>query len=346
MSLSTRRPIGIPGSVRPPRSASTTRGREHTVRSQDDLTSPSIDNRYRTTPHSQRSRSVPRQESDNPYRPQRMETAPPMPSHSPRHSTQSSVSSTSTGSSAVSAASTAPSSLWDYVGWKGSAASPAVESEGRVSSPEPLEPSTQPDTLNTSTLWSRVTAVAGGLSVNVSKAWETKDDLPEPDTPPGHDSRVTAALKKHYIKQVSDPRQLPAWLFSDIERQVVRSYSQQEPSSSDGRDVVRNSPLTHEHPVPVRSRTRRDDAYTSPQATIRRERMEAATYNDEAPGPTRAATRLRAMRDARRGSPVEREAYAPAPTPVLEPEPRPVVVVAPPRPRAGLPARPRALRRE
>ncbi|CAE6513514.1 unnamed protein product [Rhizoctonia solani] len=221
MSLSTRRPIGIPGSVRPPRSASTTRGREHTVRSQDDLTSPSIDNRYRATPHSQRSRSVPRQDSDNPYRQQRMETAPPMPSHSPRHSTQSSVSSTSTGSSAVSAASTAPSSLWDYVGWKGSAASPAVESEGRVSSPEPLELSAQPDTLSTSTLWSRVTAVAGGLSVNVSKAWETKDDLPEPDTPPGHDSRVTAALKKHYIKQVSDPRQLPAWLFSDIERQGV-----------------------------------------------------------------------------------------------------------------------------
>ncbi|CAE6439919.1 unnamed protein product [Rhizoctonia solani] len=250
MSLSTRRPAGIPGSVRPPRSASTTRGREHTTRSQDNSVSPSSDNRYRMTPHSQRSGSVPRQGSDNPYRPQRMETAPPMPSHSPRHSTQSSVSSTSTGSSAVSAVSTAPSSLWDYVGWKGSAASPAVESEGRVSSPEPLEPSTQPDVINTSTLWSRVTAAAGGLSVNVSKAWETKDDVPEPDTPPGHDSRVTTALKKHYIKQVSNPHQLPAWLFSDIERQVGRSYSQREPSYSDSQDVAHNSPLTHERPVP------------------------------------------------------------------------------------------------
>ncbi|KAL5635966.1 hypothetical protein ACGC1H_004688 [Rhizoctonia solani] len=345
MSLSTRRPAGIPGSVRPPRSASTTRGREHTTRSQDNSVSPSSDNRYRMTPHSQRSGSVPRQGSDNPYRPQRMETAPPMPSHSPRHSTQSSVSSTSTGSSAVSAVSTAPSSLWDYVGWKGSAASPAVESEGRVSSPEPLEPSTQPDVINTSTLWSRVTAAAGGLSVNVSKAWETKDDVPEPDTPPGHDSRVTTALKKHYIKQVSNPHQLPAWLFSDIERQVGRSYSQREPSYSDSQDVAHNSPLTHERPVPVRSRTRSDDAYTSSQATSRSERMGATAYNDEAPGPTRAAARLRAMRDARRGPPVEQGAYTPASAPVPVPEPRPAVV-APPRPRAGLPARPRVSRRE
>ncbi|CAE6491778.1 unnamed protein product [Rhizoctonia solani] len=264
-----------------------------------------------------------------------------MPSHSPRHSVQSSGSSTSTGSSAVSPASTAPSSLWDYVGWKGSVTSPAVEREEMIPSPEPLEP----NTTNASTLWSRMAAVAGGLSVNVNinKAWETQDDLPEPDTPPGRDSRVTTALKKHYIKQVNDPRQLPAWLFTDIERQVGQSYSQREPRSSGGRDeIMRNSPPTHEYPAPVRSRARHNHAYTSSQPTIRRERIEGVTYDGEAPGPNRVATRLRTMRDARRGPPIEREAYAPAQAP---PEPQPVVV-APPRPRVGLPARPGRPRRE
>ncbi|CUA72419.1 hypothetical protein RSOLAG22IIIB_01088 [Rhizoctonia solani] len=279
MSLSTRRPPGSAGPFRPPLSASTARGREPTIRAQDDSPSSSSDNRYRTTPHSQRSRSVPRQGSGNSYRSRRVEVAPPMPSptpsHSPRHSVQSSVSSAGTGSSTVSAASTAPSSLWDYVGWKGNTTSAVGEREEAIPSPEPLEPSAQPDATNTSTLWSRVAAAAGGLSVNVSKAWEAKDDLPEPDTPPGRDSRITTALKKHYIKQVSDPRQLPAWLFSDIERQVGQSHSRHEPRSFDDQDEEHNSPPAHERPAPVRSRTRRDDAYTSPQANTRRERMEA-----------------------------------------------------------------------
>ncbi|CAE6519013.1 unnamed protein product [Rhizoctonia solani] len=351
MSLSTRRPPGIPSSVRPPRSTSTSRGREPIIRAQDDLPSLPNDNRYRTTSQSQRSRSVPRQGSDNPFRSQRTEVVPPMPSNSSRHSTQSSVSSSSSGSSAVSAASTAPSSLWDYVGWKGGAATPAGEHEERIPSPEPLDSSTQPDTSNPSSIWSRVTAVAGGLSVNVGKAWEVKDDLPEPDTPPGRDSRVTTALKKHYIKQVSDPRQLPDWLFSDIERQVGRSFSRREPGSTDSQDEAYNSSAAYENPAPVRSRTKHDDAYMPSQPTPRRERMRATTYDDEAPGPTRAATRLRAMRDAKRGPPTEREPHTPfrAPAPVTEPAPEPQpqpVVAAPPRPRIGLPARPGRPRRE
>ncbi|CAE6525240.1 unnamed protein product [Rhizoctonia solani] len=342
MSLSTRRLPGIPGSVRPPRSASTSRGRERIARAQDDLPPPPNDNRYRTPSQSQRSRSVPRQGSD---RPQRTEAPPPVPPKPSRHSVQSSVSSSSSGGSEVSAASTAPSSIWDYVGWKASATVPMGEHEERVPSPEPLD---LPDVTNTSTLWSRVAAVAGGLSVSVGKAWEVKDDLPEPDTPPGRDSRVTVALKKHYIKQVSDPRQLPAWLFSDIERQVGRSYSRREPGSTDTQDEAHSSSPAHEQPAPVRSRARHDDARTPPQPA-RRERMRTATYDDEAPGPTRAATRLKAMRDAKRGPLAEREAYTPAPPPPPppkpepepepEPEPQPVTA-APLRPRIGLPSRP------
>lgn len=346
MSLSTRRPPGIPSSVRPPRSASNSRGREPAVRTQDDLSSSSNDNRYRMTSQSQRSRSIPRQGSENPFRSQRTEVVPPMPSNSFRHSTQSSVSSSSSGSSVVSAASTAPSSLWDYVGWKGGAATSAGEREERIPSPEPQESS---DTTNANSIWSRVTAVAGGLSVNVGKAWEAKDDLPEPDTPPGRDSRVTVALKKHYIKQVSDPRQLPAWLFSDVERQVGRSFSRREPESADGQDDAHGSSPSYETPAPARTRTRHDDTYMQSQPDSRRERARAAAFDDEAPGPTRAATRLRAMRDAKRGPPMEREAYIPvpipAPTPAPAPEPKPMAAV-PPRPRIGLPARPGRPRRE
>ncbi|CAE6432602.1 unnamed protein product [Rhizoctonia solani] len=327
MSMSTRRPPGIPSSVRPPRSASTTRGREPAIRAQDDLASSSAGNQYRTASQSQRSRSVPRQGADNPFRSRRMEEAPPLPSSSSRHSVQSSVSSTSSGSSAVSAVSTAPSSLWDYVGWKGSAATPASSHEERIPSPGLLESSAQPDAANT--LWSRMAAVAGGLSVNVRKTLETKDDLPEPDTPPGQDSRITMALKKHYIKQVSDPRQLPSWLFSDIERQVGRSYSRREPKSTDDQNEINSPPSAYDSPAPVHSRARHDDAYISSQPTSRREQMKVATYDDEAPIPTRAATRLRAMRDAKRGPTVQREVRAPTPPPTIEldPEPHPVAAI-------------------
>ncbi|QRW27200.1 Sly1 vesicle trafficking Sec1-like protein [Rhizoctonia solani] len=296
MSLSTRRPPGIPSSVRPLRSDSTIRGREPVIRAQDDSTSTSAGSQYRATSQSQRSRSVPRQGTDNPFRSRRIEETPPLPSTSSRHSVQSSVSSTSSGSSVVSAASTAPSSLWDYVGWKGSNIAPSSNHEERAPSPEHSESSDA-----TNTLWSRMAAVAGGLSVNVGKAWEAKEDLPEPDTPPGQDSRITTALKKHYIKQASDPRQLPSWLFSDIERQVGRSHARRGPESDDVQYEKGSSILPHESTAPVRSNARHEGAYMSPQHAPPREPTRARTFDDEAPAPTRAATRLRTMRDAKRG---------------------------------------------
>ncbi|KAG9114438.1 Vesicle trafficking between the ER and Golgi, partial [Ceratobasidium sp. 392] len=325
MSLSTRRPAGgLPSSVRAPRSSPGVRGRDPSPHTRDDshMSSPG-ENKFR----SQRSRSVPRKESEYSYRSGRTYEAPPIPSTPSRNSVQSSVSSSSSSAnSALSAASTAPSSIWDYVGWKGNEES-SVKKEGRIPSPELTESHTD----NGDTIWSRVATVAGGLSINVSKAWEAKDDVPEPDTPPGYDSRVTVALKKHYIKQVGDPRQLPAWLFSDIERQV-------------GRGARRVDTLTHadtNEPAytapPSRPRARHDDAYSQPQATSTKERMRTATYDEEAQGPTRAATRLRAMRDARRGPVVDREMYAPsAAVPALELEPEPVVAAPSPRPR-GVP---------
>lgn len=339
MSLSTRRAPGIPSSVRPPRSASTTRGRER----QDAYDVPG-DNKYRTSSHTQaqRSRSVPRPSQDNPFRSRHTGDVPPMPSTPSRHSVQSSVSSTSSGSSALSAASTAPSSIWDYVGWKTNPTTSANEHEERIPSPEPVDSHTaQVDSGDT--LWSRVAAVTGGLSINVGKAWEAKDDLPEPDTPPGRDSRVTVALKKHYIKQVSNPRQLPAWLFSDVERQVGRSYSRSESAPEKNQDEERRPSA----PMPTRLRARHEDAYVQPQPqpVTGRDRMRTATYDEEYTGPTRAATRLRALRDAKRG-PVDRGmSVPPAPAPVPEPEPEPVVA-APPRPRVGLPSRPGRARRD
>ncbi|CCO26226.1 Protein sly1 [Rhizoctonia solani AG-1 IB] len=322
MSLSTRRPPGIPGSVRPPRSASTARGREPATRAQDDSVPSPAESQYRTASQSQRSRSVPRQGTDNPFRSRRVQDAPPLPSTSSRHSVQSSVSSASSGGSVVSSASTAPSSLWDYVGWKGSTATSPSNHEERIASPEPLESSNA-----TNTLWSRMAAVAGGLSVNVGKPWDAKDDLPEPDTPPGQDSRITIALKKHYIKQVSDPRQLPSWLFSDVERQVGRGYSRRDSESTDVQDEASRPPSAYDAPAPTRSRARHDDAYMAPQ--LRGGQMKAATYNDEAPAPTRAATRLRAMRDAKRGPTAQREVREPTPPSVteLEQEPRPVAAI-------------------
>ncbi|ELU44521.1 SLY1 protein [Rhizoctonia solani AG-1 IA] len=320
MSLSTRRPPGIPSSVRPLRSDSTIRGREPVIRAQDDSTPTSVGSQYRATSQSQRSRSVPRQGTDNPFRSRRIEETPPLPSTSSRHSVQSSVSSTSSGSSVVSAASTAPSSLWDYVGWKGSNIAPSSNHEERAPSPAHFESSDA-----TNTLWSRMAAVAGGLT----------------DTPPGQDSRITTALKKHYIKQVSDPRQLPSWLFSDIERQVGRSHARREPESDDVQYEKGSSILPHESTAPVRSHARHEGAYMSPQPAPPREPTRARTFDDEAPAPTRAATRLRALRDAKRGPIVQREARAPTPPLVTESQPETYPVASPPpRPRIGLPPRP------
>jgi len=333
MSLSTRSPPGgLPGSVRVPRSSSSVRDREPLSRTRDDSHPPSSsDNRFR----SQRGRSVPRKEPDNPYRLGRAYDIPSVPSSPSRHSVQSSVSSSSNGgSSAVSAASTAPSSLWDYVGWKGTSASSANENEERIPSPEPVGPHAN----NGNTLWSRVATAAGDLSINVGKAWEAKDNTPEPDTPPGHDSRVTVALKKHYIKQVNDPRQLPAWLFSDIERQIGRSARRAD-TRSDANEA------TYTAPAPPRSQARHGDAYSQPQAAPTGERTWTTTDDAEYKGPTRAATRLRAMRDARRGPVVDREAYA-STAAVSGPEPEPVVAALPSRPRIGLPSRPTRPRRD
>jgi hypothetical protein len=140
MSLSTRRPAGIPGSVRPPRSAATTRDWEPTSRTRGD--SPpsfgSTGNKYRTSSQSQRSHSAPRQESDDLPRSRHTKEASPLPSAPSRHSAQSSVSSSSSRSSALSAASTAPSSIWDYVGWKTNV-SVSESEQVETSSPEPVE---------------------------------------------------------------------------------------------------------------------------------------------------------------------------------------------------------------
>lgn len=170
------------------------------------------------------------------------------------------------------------------------------------------------------------------------------------DTPPGHDSRVTTALKKHYIKQVSDPRQLPAWLFSDIERQVGRASSRRTETTQAAieQDPSRSYPSSPV-PAPVRARARHEDAYAQPQT---RERSRTATYDGEHTGPTRAATRLRALRDARRGpTEREREVYAPQvePEPIRELERVQLASVSAPvpaRPRVGLPPRPGRIRRE
>jgi hypothetical protein len=166
--------------------------------------------------------------------------------------------------------------------------------------------------------------------------------LPLADTPPGCDSRVTTALKKHYLKQVNDPRQLPVWLFSDIERQVGKSRSRTEPTSGDQDEESYLSPTDMEPaPTPVRSRARHGDTYGS-QSTTGRER---STSDEFSTRPTRAATRLRALRDARRGpvESMEREAYAPR---ASEPESEPVIAAPLPRLRVGLPSGPRSVRRE
>ncbi|KAF5391292.1 hypothetical protein D9757_001926 [Collybiopsis confluens] len=93
----------------------------------------------------------------------------------------------------------------------------------RIISPEP-PPSQESEGTDTGTgdgytVWSRVAAAAGSLTISVSKAWAANITVyAGEETPPGEESRLCRAMKAYHLSQCQDREDLPSWLFSESER--------------------------------------------------------------------------------------------------------------------------------
>jgi len=255
-----------------------------------EFTRPRDERAPRSAPSS-RSLSRPR-----PYREDEYESSRPrrVPMHE-RAESRTSESSDSANSSIVS-------SLWENKRGNTGGSSSGSSVEEKDGSDGKHAQETQENATSTagSLLWSRVVAATGSLSINVAKAW-AGDQVEEVETPTGQESRITLALKKYHLARVNSPSELPDWLFSDIERGIVRgrasSHSRTPPAESlksfDIPPVRTRARHVHEHePVPplpaVQQRSRWDDDDAGSRA------------------PTRAASRLKAMRETKRSGLVGR----------------------------------------
>ncbi|KZV91071.1 hypothetical protein EXIGLDRAFT_719703 [Exidia glandulosa HHB12029] len=208
----------------------------------------------------------------------------------------------------------------------------------REPSPE-YEPSNEPvPSGEGSSIWGRMVAATTSLRVNVSTAISnvTREDGEE--TPPGQESRLTRAMKEYYLRKARDPNDLPTWLFEPAERTVSSkpsNISSTTTSSSRSRPSARDEP-----PPPTQSRGLRD-IYERAQQQQQAPLARSPTLAQRDGVDSRAASRLKALREAKRSAvgatreydqyyrSDQQQQYEPEP----EPEPR--------RPaRVGLPSRP------
>ncbi|KAL0946943.1 hypothetical protein HGRIS_013102 [Hohenbuehelia grisea] len=162
-------------------------------------------------------------------------------------------------------------------------------------------------------IWGRVAAAAGTLTVNVSKAWAANvsmtagegtclsrfgsESVPiyRTETPVGQESRLTRAMKSFHIDKARDPTELPEWLFEPHERG--------RGASNRLIDEVHEA----ERAEPPRSRGLRDvfDAAGASSSTASTSGFDPPPSRSGTPvngQPSKAADRLRAMRDAKRSA--------------------------------------------
>ncbi|KAJ6502590.1 hypothetical protein C8R45DRAFT_977111 [Mycena sanguinolenta] len=292
--------------------------------------------------------------SMNQSRSERSEQAPPMPSSRSRRPTyESSRSDSGTNRSSDTSTTSSASSFLDRMKQTAGYASSRTSLEDdepdykrsarttrrpvrRDSSPPPDETETE---THGDTLWSRI---ATSLTVNVSKAWATNiATFAGEETPVGQESRLTRAMKAYHLEKARDPSDLPVWLFDEKERrrpepEPSRSRRRKDDYDDDYEPVEKTQ--TRAEPPP--SRGLRDiyaaAAASSSTAPSARSTRGARSYvnADDSPQPSRAADRLKALRDAKRGAvnPMREEERVP------EPEPEPAA--PPPRRRVGLPSGP------
>jgi hypothetical protein len=150
-----------------------------------------------------------------------------------------------------------------------------------------------------STLWNGFVHVASSLTVNVSKAWASNDNTQDgEETPAGQESRLTRAMKAYHLEKARDPSDLPAWLFNERERGVKGSTG-----GRTGYDDTRtDTPEIREEPPIIQSSGFRAIYASAASSDVQRShRSEPTRYGDDGITQSKAANRLRAMREPKRG---------------------------------------------
>ncbi|PVG02281.1 hypothetical protein CPB86DRAFT_619730 [Serendipita vermifera] len=171
----------------------------------------------------------------------------------------------------------------------------------------PMAPEDDPASAG-NTLWGRVVSAAGSLTVNVSKAWDSGPG-DGPETPPGGESRLTKAMKAYYLERARAPIDLPHWLFDEHERMPTRHTATAAVHRNE-RAPRRNPYDDYEEdptPAPAPARGALRDVYDRAASNTGGARKPQPSYpqSDSAAGNTgesKAVSRLRAMRDAKRAA--------------------------------------------
>ncbi|KAG8757508.1 hypothetical protein FRC14_001985 [Serendipita sp. 396] len=150
------------------------------------------------------------------------------------------------------------------------------------------------------TLWGRV---VGALTINVSKAWESNG--PDgPETPPGGETRLTKAMKAYYLQRARAHTDLPHWLFDEQERMPTRPPARERAAvNGDGSRGRYDEDYGDEAPPPKQQPTRGAlrDVYEKAKPAPNRPSPSTTVYgSDTGAMESKATSRLRAMRDARR----------------------------------------------
>lgn len=159
-----------------------------------------------------------------------------------------------------------------------------------------------------STFWNGFVNVASSLTVNVSKAWASNDNTQDgEETPAGQESRLTRAMKAYHLEKARDPSDLPAWLFNERER-AVKGSTGGRTGNDDTRAYTPEMPEAP--PIPQSSGLRGIYASAASTDVQRSRRYEPTRYGDDGITQSKAANRLRAMREPKHGRSNAREEEA------------------------------------
>jgi len=197
----------------------------------------------------------------------------------------------------------------------------------RIVSPEPYPPSQESEGTDTGTgdgytIWSRVAAAAGSLTISVSKAWAANITMyAGEETPPGEESRLCRAMKAYHLSKCQDREDLPSWLFTETER-VPRSRTRPP------RSQVEAAAVKEEADKPRAVTRNRHYAVTESESRPTNDHQSSVKEEIQHQTPKASTDRLRQLREAKRQANAQAE------------QPRVRNAYTEPRQRVGLPTGP------
>lgn len=131
--------------------------------------------------------------------------------------------------------------------------------------------------------------------------WCVDTDLVCAETPAGQESRLTRALKVYHLGKARDPTELPDWLFDERER-GLRVTTRKRTPTGDGNLAEQDlSDLPVTRADVSAGGLRAVYGRTAVHGPFSSNRQESSRYQDENSAPSKAADRLKAMREAKRG---------------------------------------------